>query len=133
MPTITLPDDLGSSSSSSGPVIGGVLFRRPATLSKSIEKEGATVTLPGGQIRTYRSSRGGRRRVYSISWPKLTESELAQLEAALAPPFVTFAPSSAEEAIVVSTEDALAIEAIAGTFPIRYAVSTTLKARDTFR
>jgi hypothetical protein len=127
MPSIPVVAEVPSSSPVGGPVIGGVEFRRPTSRSVSTEPVGSSVELGSGSLRRYTR---GVRKVFAISWAKMTEDEVAAVELALAPTFVTFQLDSTAEAALVATEDGFSADAIAGTFPIRYNVSLSLREKD---
>jgi hypothetical protein len=125
MPSIIVNTTSGSLDG--GPVIGGITVRRPNGLTIKYEPVRAGVVLAGGGARTYSN---GVRRVVALSWGKLTESEVAALSALVADPFVTYADAAGVPATVMSTDEGLDVDAVAGTFPVRYSVGLTLRDRD---
>lgn len=127
MPSIPVVAEVLSSSPVGGPVIGGVEFRRPTSRNVTTEPIGASVELGSGSLRRYTR---GTRKAFAVSWAKMTEDEVAAVETALAPAFVTFQLDSTAEATTVATEEGFSAEAIAGTFPIRYNVSLSLREKD---
>lgn len=117
-------------SAGGGPVIGGQGFRRPNGREEPDEPLRGVVELASGRTRAYDK---GIRRSWSFSWSRMTGTELDALRAAMRPPYVTLEREAGEAAVVVSTEEGVSASALAGTFPVRYSVSVTLKARDPIR
>lgn len=128
MPSIVIdPAPTPSGSTAGGPIIGGVAFRRPATRGESWEAVGSDQQLANGNTRSYRQ---GQRAVVSLTWAKLLEADVATLKAVVAPAVTTYQADADAEEIAMTTGDGVSAEAIAGTFPVRYSASLTLKARD---
>lgn len=118
------------SSTGAGPVIGGFAFRRPNGRSEPVEALRGVVELSGGSTRSYDR---GIRRSWSFSWSRMTEGEVTTLRDVCRVPYVTLEREAGEVPVVVSTEDGISAEAVPGTYPVRYAVSVNLKARDPIR
>lgn len=116
--------------SAGGPVIAGVEFKRPSSRSVSWEPVVSTQELGNGNMRSYYK---GKRQVVALGFSKLTEQEVDALVAVLAAPVVTYAEDTDATPVVMFSDDAVAFEAIAGTFPVRHNASLTLKARDLVR
>lgn len=127
MPSIEVVPENLPASLEGGPVIGGVTFPRPNSRSSNVEPVRASVDLASGSERTYSK---GRRGVHSLSWSKLTEDDVEALVAATEPTYVTYREDEKSTEYVVSTNEGVSFEAVAGTFPIRYSVSVTLRERD---
>lgn len=127
MPSIAVVPEYLPASVEGGPVIGGVTFPRPNSRSTNLEPVRASVVIASGSERTYSK---GRRGVHSLSWSKLTEGDVETLVAATQPTYVTYREDASAAEYVVSTNDGVSFEAVAGTFPIRYSASVTLRERD---
>lgn len=117
-------------SAGGGPVIGGTSFRRPNGRSEPDEALRGVVELASGATRAYDK---GIRRAWSFSWSRMTGDEVETLRAAVRPPYVELQREGGEPPVVVSTEDGLSVDALPGTYPTRYSVGLTLKARDPIR
>lgn len=126
MPAIRVTPSAGAETSTGGPVIGGVEFRRPTARTETAEALRQVVELGNGETRAYDR---GVRPVYTFTWGSLTEDEVEQLKAATVPAYVPLSVVAGNPPVDVSTEDGVSAEAIAGTFPVRYSASVTLRAR----
>jgi len=107
------------------PVLNGTTLRRPSAVSESPEALRSSVTLSGGSTRAYSS---GVRFVVELSWNKLLEAEVNALEAAAAPAFVSY--THVDGAVRVVETSAVDSAPIAGTYPVRFTASVTLRAQD---
>lgn len=128
MPSIPVtPHAVPSSSAAGGPVVAGVQFKRPTARPESYETVGSDQELANGSTRAYDR---GRRRVVSLSWAKMTRDEFDALVEATSSAFVTYAHDAASSSEVMRVSDPPAGTPVAGTYPVRYAVDLTLRARD---
>lgn len=109
----------------SAPVIAGVTFRRPSSVSESPESLRRPVVLAGGGLRAYD---GGIRDVFELSWSRLTEAERDALVAVCASAFVTYTHVDGTTQVVETNPPEF--EPIAGTDPVRFSASVTLRGQD---
>lgn len=107
------------------PVLNGVTLKRPTSVSETPETLRRGVVLAGGGLRSYSS---GIRRVYELAWAKLTEGQVSALRDAARPPFVSYTHVDGTTRVVET--EAPAVTPIAATYPVRFAVSITLKAQE---
>ena len=127
MPSVLVTPASPVESPVGGPVIAGVVFRRPVRRRRSYEPVRSTHELANGNLRSYVV---GRRVVVELSWTKLTETEVATLAELVAPAFVTYADDSESPSFVVSTDEPLEVDPVPGTFPIRAEATLRLRGRD---
>lgn len=110
------------------PVLNGVTLHRPSSVSEDPEALRREVLLAGGGLRAYS---GGVRFAVELSWGKLREEEVAALRLAAAPPFVAYRHVDGVTRVVETSPPQ--VEAIAGTSPVRFAVSISLRAQEPAR
>jgi hypothetical protein len=110
------------------PVLGGTTLRRPTSVSQNAETLRREVVLAAGGLRSYSS---GVRAVFELSWAKLREEEVVALRMAAAPPFTSYTHVDGTTRVVETS--APQETAIAGTFPVRFSVSITLRAQEPTR
>lgn len=128
---IVTPVQYLAESPAGGPVIGGVTFRRPVARAVTFEPVRSTIELGGsGQLRTYVR---GTRRVVELEWSRMTDPEVAALTNVLAPAFVDYADDADSAVYRCSTDEGIEVEAIPGTYPVRYQVSIELRQQDPTR
>lgn len=130
MPQIGVVEEGAGLTETGGPVIGGVTFPRPRTRTEQRQALRQVVELGGGETRTYDK---GVRPEWSFTWGGLTGDQLEQLRVTTRRPYVTLELEPGSVPVVVSTEDGVTADAVAGTFPIRYTASLTLRARKPVR
>lgn len=107
------------------PAIAGQVIGRPTSLRESGEPVRNSVTLAGGGLRSYSA---GVRRVFDLSWSRVTEDELADLRLLTAPAFVAYTHQDGTTRIVETS--GVEADAIAGTDPVRFSVSLTLREQN---
>lgn len=110
------------------PVLNGTTLRRPSSVSESPEALRRDVTLASGALRAYSS---GIRSVFELSWNKLLEGEVAALRAAAALPFVPYTHVDGTTRVVETSPPS--VTPLAGTDPVRFAVSISLRAQEPTR
>lgn len=106
---------------SGSPVIAGITLPKPNGASDTDAPVRSGVTLAAGGTRAFNN---GVRRSFELSWSRMTEGDLATLRAAVRSAYVPYTHLDGLT-YVVETGDVKA-DAIAGTDPTRFAVSTTL-------
>jgi len=107
------------------PVIAGTALPRPTSLTENPEPVRTSAQLAGGALRAYSA---GVRAVFGLSWAKMTEGQLAQLRTLTTPPFVPYVHQDGTTYYVETTPPQAT--AIAGTDPVRFAVTLELRAQD---
>lgn len=107
------------------PAISGVTIPRPSGLHENDEPIRSSVVLAGGGLRSYS---GGVRKVFELSWSKATEDLVSDLRSLLLPAFVAYRHSDGTTRMVETS--GVSAEAIAGTDPVRFSVSVSLREQN---
>lgn len=111
------------------PILGGRPLPRPSSVSRGTATVRSRVTLAGGGARAYNS---GVRKTFELSWARMTETDLLLLEQLVRTLVFTSYQDLDGLTYTVETGDVDA-DAIAGTDPVRFAVSTTLTQQEAIR
>jgi len=128
MPSVVVTPE--TPATTAGPVIGTLQMKRATALGTGFEAIRTEVELANGSTRAYVV---GRRLTKSLTWAKLTRAEVDALVTVTAAAFVPYADDPASVPVVMSTGEGLSYDPVAGTFPIRYAATLSLKSRDPVR
>lgn len=106
----------------SPPQLSGIVLPRPTAVTENPEQWGATVTLADGGERRYD---GGERLVVELSWAKLTEARLVELQAAARPAVTSYVHTDGVAYVVLTGP--VQRQPIAATDPVRFSASLTLR------
>lgn len=111
------------------PVLGGRTLPRPTGVQRTSQAARSRVVLAGGSARVYNN---GARKVFALSWARMTEADLAALEGVCrSQPFAAYLDLDGVT-YVVETGDVDAT-AIAATDPVMFTASVTLTQQDSIR
>lgn len=105
------------------PNLAGVTLPRPNGVDESPEQVGDVITLAAGGLRRYDL---GERFVYTLSWSKLTEAEVATVRAAAIRGAAVYVHTDASVTTVL-VDGRPKVVPLAGTYPVRFDVELVLR------
>lgn len=123
MPSIPVVPESIAELPNNSPILNGVPVPRPNGATKQVETVRSTVALGDGSTRVYDR---GFRFVFGLSWSRLTDDALADVEQAVASPVISYRHTDGISYTVETTEG-LSSETLPGVFPLRHSASITLR------